>query len=52
MLVSVSGYTFCYSSLNFWAKIIKKIISYTFFLKKISLKCIFNNYPRKKNLCR
>lgn len=34
MLVSVSSCTFCDSNLNFWAKIIKISITYTFFPKK------------------
>ena len=44
MLVSVSSCTFCDSDPNLWAKIIKKTITYTFFPKKFSFGCIFNNY--------
>ena len=44
MLVSVSNCTFCYSSSNFWAKIINIFKTNTFFLKKNLIKCIFNNY--------
>ena len=34
MLVSVSSCTFCYSSSNFWAKIINIFKTNTFFSKK------------------
>lgn len=44
MLVSVSNCTFCYSSSNFWAKIINIFKTNTFFLKNFLIKCIFNNY--------